>query len=81
MNEGEKFRGHEFHYSEITGMPHYVDRCYQVTGRKSRPMFFEGYTIYNTVASYIHMHFASNPSFAEGFVDACRAQKHHPGQA
>ncbi len=33
-------------------------------------MFFEGYTIYNTVASYIHMHFASNPSFAKGFV-AC----------
>jgi cobyrinic acid a,c-diamide synthase len=81
MNEGEKFRGHEFHYSEITGMPHYVDRCYQVKGRKSRPMFFEGYTIYNTVASYIHMHFASNPSFAEGFVAACRAQKHLPGHA
>jgi cobyrinic acid a,c-diamide synthase len=81
LKQGERFRGHEFHYSEITEMPKSIARCYQVSGRKSRPMFSEGYIIHNTVASYIHMHFASNPSFAEGFVEACRAQMHHPGQA
>jgi cobyrinic acid a,c-diamide synthase len=81
LTEGERFRGHEFHYSDISKMPEHIARSYRVIGKKSRPVFFEGYTIYNTVASYIHMHFASNPSFAKGFVDACRAQKHLPGQA
>ena len=81
LTEGERFRGHEFHYSDISKMPEHIARSYRVIGRKSRPVFFEGYTIYNTVASYIHMHFASNPSFAKGFVAACRAQKPQPGQA
>ena len=81
LTEGERFRGHEFHYSDISKMPEHIKCSYRVIGRKSRPVFLEGYTIYNTVASYIHMHFASNPSFAEGFVSACTAQQPLPGQA
>jgi cobyrinic acid a,c-diamide synthase len=81
LTEGERFKGHEFHYSDISKMPEHIARCYRVIGKKSRPAFFEGYTLHNTVASYIHMHFASNPSFAMGFVAACRAPKPLPDQA
>lgn len=72
LREGIKFRGHEFHYSEIEEMPQHVVRCYRITGRKSRPVSYEGYSLCNTLASYIHIHFASNPSIAEEFVAACR---------
>lgn len=78
LTEGKKFRGHEFHYSEIKEMPQYVTRCYRVSGRKNRPVFYEGYTIFNTLASYIHVHFASNPSIAEEFVKACRVPVSRP---
>jgi len=42
--------------------------------RKNRPSFLEGYTVHNVLASYIHLHFAFNSSFAEGFVNRCREQ-------
>ena len=71
---GEKLRGHEFHYSDITGLPESLARCYRVQQRKNRPAFLEGYTVRNVLASYIHLHFASNPAFAEGFVKLCREQ-------
>ncbi|MEM9482083.1 MAG: cobyrinate a,c-diamide synthase [Cyanobacteria bacterium P01_F01_bin.116] len=32
----------------------------------------EGYQIYNVLASYIHLHFGSNPTFAQQFVQCCR---------
>jgi cobyrinic acid a,c-diamide synthase len=72
--QGERLRGHEFHYSEISDMPESVARCYSVMQRKNRPSFREGYTAGNVLASYIHLHFASNPSFAGGFTKKCREQ-------
>lgn len=72
--EGQRLRGHEFHYSDISGMPESVACCYRVMQRKNRPSFLEGYTVHNVLASYIHLHFAFNSSFAEGFVNRCREQ-------
>jgi cobyrinic acid a,c-diamide synthase len=69
---GQRLRGHEFHYSDISAMPESIACCYRVLQRKNRRSFFEGYTLHNVLASYIHLHFASNPSFAEGFVNRCR---------
>ncbi len=71
FREGNAFRGHEFHYSEIEEMPHHVQRCYRLTGRKNQPVFYEGYSLFNTLASYVHIHFSSNPSIAEEFVATC----------
>jgi len=31
-----------------------------------------GYVYKNTLATYIHIHFASNPDFARGFVNTCK---------
>ena len=71
---GERLRGHEFHYSDISTMPESIACCYSVMQRKDRMSFFEGYTVHNVLASYIHLHFASNPLFAEGFANRCREQ-------
>ena len=64
LNKGQKIRGHEFHYSEIDEPSNRIKRVYQLTGK-------EGYLYKNTLASYVHLHFASNPKFAEGFVRTC----------
>lgn len=73
--EGERMRGHEFHYSEIIeedGLP-YVRMVYRVIGGEGTHL--EGYLYRNTLASYIHLHFASNRKFAKDFVKRCKAYK------
>ncbi len=68
---GNVARGHEFHYSEINEMPASVGRCYRVS-RQGRELADEGYRYRNCLASYIHLHFGSNPALATAFVTACR---------
>ena len=63
-------RGHEFHYSEIGEMPASVSRCYRVS-RRGEPLGLEGYRVHNCLASYVHLHFGSNPGIAPAFVAAC----------
>ncbi len=63
-------RGHEFHYSEISKVPSGIKRGFIFTTAAGTEVA-EGYTFKNTLASYVHLHFASNPSFAEGFVKRC----------
>ncbi|TAN34930.1 cobyrinate a,c-diamide synthase [bacterium] len=68
---GRSARGHVFHRSEISGdQP--VARCYQT--RTSRgEQGEEGYHHRNVLASYIHLHFASDPGLAVALVDRCEA--------
>jgi cobyrinic acid a,c-diamide synthase len=65
-------RGHEFHYSEIGQLPDVFVRHYRVT-RQGRELAAEGYRYRNCLASYIHLHFGSNPSMAAAIVAACKA--------
>ena len=69
FGSGQTARGHLFHRSEISGeLP--TRRCYQV--RTTRGVEGEeGFQHGNVLASYIHLHFASNPGLAVAFVDAC----------
>lgn len=69
LEKGQKIRGHEFHYSDITPVEE-TGRTYRITGGKNQ--IEEGYLYMNTLASYVHLHFASNPDFAKGFVNKCR---------
>jgi len=68
---GTAARGHEFHYSEIDTLPEGIGRDYRVS-RQGRELPTEGYRYRNCLASYIHLHFGSNPDIAPGFVSACR---------
>ena len=69
---GLRCRGHEFHYSEMEGMPDGIERLYAVS-RKGIGLGEEGYRYKNCLASYIHLHFGGSPGMAESFVGHCRA--------
>jgi cobyrinic acid a,c-diamide synthase len=67
-------RGHEFHYSEMAELPPTVERLYRVSKGQSE-LGTEGYRYKNCLASYIHLHFGSNPQLATAFVENCRKFK------
>ncbi len=68
---GVSFRGHQFRYSELVGVPEAVPRVYSVARRRGEP-FAEGYApATNVLASYVHAHWASCPAAAEALVAAC----------
>lgn len=62
-----RIRGHEFHYSEMRGQEG-VQSAYRLS--EGGP---EGFVHRKALASYIHLHFASNPAFAEGFAASCES--------
>ena len=68
---GHHARGHLFHQSELSveapASPFFKLR----TSRGDE--FDEGYGTDNVLASYAHIHFASNPALAEAFVERCSA--------
>ena len=64
-------RGHEFHYSSITGGDD-VRAVYKVMDRKGWTGRREGYLVHNTLGTYIHAHFTSNPDAPAAFMTACR---------
>jgi cobyrinic acid a,c-diamide synthase len=79
---GETIRGHRFHYSEIVwdendganlGGDRAIAKPYRLTDSRGtvQPA---GYRMGNTIASYVHLHFASNPAIARAFVAACRQE-------
>ena len=72
---GVKARGHEFHYSELSGIggaPGFSRGVYRAAGRKGPLPGTMGFGLGNTLASYVHLHLGSNPELAPAFVDACR---------
>ena len=71
---GTRARGHEFHYSEITAAPQGLRHLYQVAARQGDSVS-EGYGVRNVLASYVHLHFGSNPEVAKHLVAACRRYK------
>ena len=68
---GTVARGHEFHYSELA-MPTAIERTWRLTRADGAALNDEGYVSGNVLASYVHLHFASNPQLAESFVAVCR---------
>ncbi len=72
---GTQARGHEFHYSEIISEPEGLPRIYQLTPRRGGEPLREGYTLHQVLASYVHLHFGSNPEAARHLVDHCRRFK------
>jgi cobyrinic acid a,c-diamide synthase len=73
---GAKFRGHEFHYSEVTE-PLYDNPpwtpVYRVKRRRSETTSLEGFQLKRILASYVHLHWASQPEAMEIFITRCGA--------
>jgi cobyrinic acid a,c-diamide synthase len=71
--KGAVLRGHEFHYSEIQDGAEGKEKgelkhVYGVTNGTGEELQPEGYRMHNTLASYIHIHFGSNPEAAFNIV-------------
>jgi cobyrinic acid a,c-diamide synthase len=69
---GSTARGQEFHFSTLSPVSGSVARAYSVVAPGGAPRA-EGYLMARALMSYVHLHFASNPALARGFVDACAA--------
>jgi len=73
---GTMARGHSFHYSAIvdhTGSPATLPRAYRTRYTLSGLEEAEGFTTGRVLASYVHIHFLSNPVLATEFVRRIRA--------
>jgi cobyrinic acid a,c-diamide synthase len=68
---GLRFRGHQFRYSALIGALESTQGAYSLRRRRGGETSREGYRVSNTLASYVHAHWASNPQVAQGFVDSC----------
>jgi len=73
---GKTIRGHEFHYSRIDDSSKDIRFAYQLKKGKGVNGSNDGLIEYNTLASYMHMHFA-NRNYAENFLLACKAYSKH----
>ncbi len=73
MRAGEAMRGHEFHYSTWENVPADTPHAYHVAPRRDSPPRPEGYARGNLLASYVHLHFWSEPLLARRFVAAAAA--------
>ncbi len=74
---GESLRGHEFHYSELMGDPlenGLWKGVYRIRHRRSKTFTVEGYQQGNILASYVHLHWASQPEAIESFINHCGAK-------
>jgi cobyrinic acid a,c-diamide synthase len=70
---GQVMRGHEFHYSEIAGGPMaHQDGVYRMKDRTGVEKAAEGFSVNQTLGSYVHLHFGSCPHAAENFVETCK---------
>lgn len=72
---GTVVRGHEFHHSHAEGEPAGVETAYRVSDPGEGRVWPEGYRWANVLASYVHLHFGSNPAAAEAFVAACERRR------
>jgi cobyrinic acid a,c-diamide synthase len=71
LRAGEQVRGHEFHWSQLRGEVPAATAAYELHDGAGR---LEGYAVSNVVASYLHLHFGSDPRLAQRFVTACAGE-------
>lgn len=69
---GTQYRGHQFRYSNWQGSD---GTQLDLTVKRTRRTQREGYGSGNILGTYVHGHWASNPTIAESFVQACRSKR------
>ena len=70
---GDRIRGHEFHYSELTSLPPNFENAYALHYRRSERPASEGFQRGSVLTSYAHLHFASQPGAVACFVNHLKA--------
>jgi cobyrinic acid a,c-diamide synthase len=76
--KGTVVRGHSFHCSRVAETSTHTSSgapAYRVRYSLSGETLSEGYIRNNVLASYIHLHFRSNPLLAQTFVNRTRSAK------
>jgi cobyrinic acid a,c-diamide synthase len=68
---GLRFRGHQFRYSRLEQLSNQIEPAFRILRRYGGEELDEGFQLANTIASYVHAHWASNPAAAQALVDAC----------
>ena len=71
LRQGERTRGHEFHYSDWVGCPADLPYAYEIAPRQGEEVRLEGIAQGNLLASYVHLHFGAHPALAPNFVSVC----------
>ena len=66
---GMRLFGHEFHYSDIVTDAPELARIWRSTESGAE----EGFTLRNTLAGYMHLHWGRTPAAVAAFVETCRA--------
>jgi cobyrinic acid a,c-diamide synthase len=66
-----RIRGHEFHFSKILDIPEDSLFLYKLSKGIGIHKLKDGLLTYNTLASYMHIHFA-NTRYTEGIINACK---------
>ena len=74
---GDEIKGHEFHYSRLIDLPEGVEYCYKLYGGRNSEGRKGGIIVENTLASYLHLHFASNLNLAERLLQHCQDFKNY----
>ncbi|MBI2915529.1 MAG: hypothetical protein HYY07_01565 [Elusimicrobia bacterium] len=67
--KGENVRGHEFHYSKRSIPTSKDASAYELTHRRTGERQLEGYSNGSVLATYLHIHFLTNPNWAKRFFE------------
>ncbi len=71
LMQGEQVRGHEFHYSTWENRPEQLPFAYHIQSRTGGEPTPVGVQYGSVWASYIHLHFLTQPAMATRFVQFC----------
>lgn len=74
LKKGTAVRGHEFHWSTLTA----GEEKANAWSVEEKGGFIEGFKLNNLLASYIHIHFGSDPQLAPNFVESCNRYASKP---
>lgn len=69
--KGARNRAHIFHWSYLEGIPKNTTFAYRIRRKDKEEGLYDGLVRENVLASYAHLHFASNLNFAKNFIKSC----------
>jgi len=65
-----RIKGHVFHWSDLEDVPEDYPFAFRIS--KGDRTAYDGLCTRNALASYVHIHFGTRPSWAKRFVERCR---------